>query len=272
MTYLIPPDLTERHFQKISQLVYQLSGINLKEGKESLVRFRLLKRLRALGIESFDEYMKYLEHDKSRKEIFSLIEVMTTNKTNFFREMEHFRFLREKIVPGLKGSRIRFWSAGCSSGEEPFSLAILLREEIPDLDSRDVKILATDISIRMLERVKRAVYDKETLRDLSPILLQKYFLPVRNESLWAYQVKGNVRAMVRTAWLNLMDPWPMKGPFNGIFCRNVMIYFDRQTQQKLINRFWDLLAGGGFLFLGHSESLSAISHKFTYVQPAVFRK
>lgn len=265
-------ELSEKQFKKVSQLVYRLCGINLKDGKEALVRSRLMKRLRTLEMGSFEEYIKYLESDKTGKEVGLLVDVMTTNKTSFFREVEHFNCLCQKILPELKRQRLRFWSAGCSSGEEPFSLAILLSEEIPDIRFKDIKILATDISTRMLEKARKAVYGEETLQDISPRYAQKYFIRIRKDPPRTFQVKDDVRAMVRLARLNLMESWPIKGPFNVIFCRNVMIYFDRQTQEKLINRFWDFLEPGGYLFVGHSESLSGVSHKFRYVQPATYRK
>lgn len=265
-------ELTEKQFKKVSHIIYSLCGICLKEGKEALVRARLMKRLRALGMENFDVYLKFIESDKGIQELSFMVDAITTNKTSFFREPAHFNYLRDKILPGLNSRRLRFWTAACSSGEEPFSLAILLKENIPDIDFKDVKILATDISTRMLERAHRAVYDEETLQEIPPQLLQKYFTRVQNESYRTYQVRNNIREMVRVARLNLMDTWPMKGLFNVIFCRNVMIYFDRSTQQKLINRFWNFLEQGGYLFVGHSEGLSAISHKFHYVRPAIYRK
>ncbi len=265
-------ELSGKQFNKVSQLVYQFSGIDLKAGKEALVKARLMKRLRALKMRSFDEYMNHIENDDGSRELGLMIDVITTNKTGFFREPEHFNYLRDKILPELKNPRMRFWSAACSSGEEPFSLAILLRDEVPNIDSRDVKILATDISTKMLEKASEAVYKEETLRDVPALLLQKYFIKNRKERPRTYRVKDSISKMIKFAWLNLMDPWPMKGPFNVIFCRNVMIYFDKPTQQKLINRFWDLLEQGGYLFVGHSEGLSSISHKFKYVRPATYRK
>ncbi|MBW1700771.1 MAG: protein-glutamate O-methyltransferase [Deltaproteobacteria bacterium] len=266
-------ELNEKQFNKVSQLVYQFSGINLKAGKEALVRARLMKRLRALKMRSFEEYMSHIENDEGSRELGLMIDVMTTNKTNFFREVEHFNYLRDKILPELRKPRMKFWSAACSSGEEPFSLAILLRDEIPKIESRDVKILATDISTTMLGRACEAVYKEETLRDVPELLLRKYFIKNRKEQPPTYRVKDSVRQMIKFAWLNLMlDTWPMKGLFDVIFCRNVMIYFDKPTQQKLINRFWHFLEPGGHLFVGHSESLSSISHKFKYVRPATYRK
>jgi len=170
------------------------------------------------------------------------------------------------------GKRIRIWSAGCSSGEEPFSIAILLRDRLPDVESRDVKILATDICSEVLDKAKRAVYTEEEVQDLPSFFLRKYFTPVVEDGVKAYKVRDEVRAMVRFARLNLKDEWPMRGPFDIIFCRNVMIYFDQSTRQELVNRFWDMLKPGGYLFIGHSESLASLSHEFKYVQPAVYVK
>jgi chemotaxis protein methyltransferase CheR len=269
---LISAELTESQFKMISQLVYQLCGINLKDGKQALVRARLMKRLRALKLPDFETYLNYLGSAGGDHELNCLIDVITTNKTSFFREPEHFNYLRDKVLPELKKNRIRFWSAACSSGEESFSIGIVLRENIADIWSRDVKILATDISTRMLEKARKALYGEEELRDIPPMLLQKYFVRIQESPVRIYRVKENLRDMVRVARLNLMEPWPMKGPFDVIFCRNVMIYFDKPTQQTLINRFWDFLDSGGYLFVGHSEGLSAISHKFRYVRPAVYRK
>jgi chemotaxis protein methyltransferase CheR len=265
-------DLNEKHFNKISELVYQSSGINLKKGKEALVRARLMKRLRALGMKSVEDYMRYIEDAEGAHELTSLIDVMTTNKTSFFREVEHFNFLRDTILPELERSRLRFWSAACSSGEEPYSLAVLLRECIANIDTKDVLVLGTDISHRMLEKAHSAVYSEQLLRSLPALYQKKYFIKLNNERTGIHRVVDDVRKMVRLAWLNLLDPWPMQGPFDVIFCRNVMIYFDRPTQQTLINRFWEIMEPGGYLFVGHSEGLSAITHNFHYVRPATYRK
>jgi chemotaxis protein methyltransferase CheR len=265
-------ELNDKQFKKVSKLVFRISGIKLKEGKEALVRARLMKRVRALRMASLDAYLRYIESDEGGRELGDMIDAMTTNKTGFFREMEHFKFLREKILPEINGSKMRFWSAACSSGEEPFSLAITLRENILDIDSKDCLILGTDISSSMLEKADRAVYSQASVRDLQATVVRKYFNKLDNGANPTFRVKDHVRSLVRLAWLNLMDSWPMTGPFNVIFCRNTMIYFDRATQQKLIKRFWDLLNPGGYLFVGHSEGLLGISHKFTYVQPATYRK
>lgn len=269
---LFTVELTDEQFRKVSQLVHRLCGIYLKDGKEALVRARLMKRLRALGMDSFDAYLKYIESEKGADELGMMVDVMTTNKTSFFREPGHFHFLEHNILPDLTSRRVRFWTAACSSGEEPFSLAIMLKERIPDIERRDIKILATDISTRMLERARLAVYPEEALRDMHPQFRQKYFEIITQKPVKTYRLSKNIQSIVHFARLNLMDAWPMKGPFTVIFCRNVMIYFDRPTQQKLINRLWDYLEPGGYLFVGHSEGLSAITHKFKYIRPAVYRK
>lgn len=265
-------ELSEKQFKHIRRIVYRFSGINLKKGKESLVRSRLMKRVRALKLDSLDSYLKYLEGDKGVGELTKMIDVMTTNKTSFFREAEHFHFLREKVLPGIKEPKMRFWSAACSSGEEPFSLAITLRENIADIDPKDCLILATDISQRMLEKAWQGVYRRDTIRDLPESIVRKYFDKTSDGTSVFFQIKAKVRQLIRFGWLNLMESWPMAGPFNVIFCRNAMIYFDRPTQEKLVNRFWDLLAPGGYLFVGHSEGLSGVNHKFEYVQPATYKK
>jgi chemotaxis protein methyltransferase CheR len=263
-------ELEPRQVQKISELVYRTAGINLKQNKEALVRARLMKRLRTLGIRRVEEYIELIESDPAGPEIGCLIDVMTTNKTSFFRETEHFSFLRDSVLPQMTTVRLRFWSAACSSGEEPYTLAIVLREHLAGLDGRDVRILATDISRRMLAKAREAVYPQAVVQEAPLAQYRKYFTPLTGSG--AVRVAAEVRRMVHLAYLNLMEPWPMKGAFQVIFCRNVMIYFDRSTQQALIQRFWDRLEEGGYLFVGHSEGLSAIHHRFRYVRPAVYRK
>ncbi len=265
-------ELSEQQFAKISKLVYETCGINLREGKEALVRSRLLKRLRALELGSFREYLSILEGEDGYKELPNLVDVITTNKTGFFREADHFFYVRDEIVPRLKAHRLRFWSAACSSGEEPYSLAMILRESVVDIDRRDVRILATDISTKVIEHAKRGIYHPDSLRDVPPQYASKYFVRVRSAAGGSYSVSESVRSLITFYRLNLMESWPMKGPFDVIFCRNVMIYFDRVTQERLVGRFWDILSPGGYLFVGHSEGLTGVSHKFRHVKPAIYRK
>lgn len=271
-TGLTPIKLQKAQFEKISQLVYRLTGINLHPGKYELVKARLLKRLRVLGLEDFDVYMEYLENNCSDGELMSMIEAMTTNKTNFFREPHHFDYLRRQILPVVKNRRIRIWSAGCSSGEEPYSIAITLNEAIQDLILWDLGILATDLSNRVLALARKGVYDTKSLQDVPPLLISKYLKCIETNPVRRYQVTEGLRRFVHFARLNLMGEWPMRGTFDVIFCRNVMIYFDRPTREQLVNRFWKLLRPGGHLFIGHSESLAGSQHKFSYAEPAIYVK
>jgi chemotaxis protein methyltransferase CheR len=259
-------------FARISQLVQELSGICLTAGKEELVRSRLMKRLRALGLGSFDAYLRYLKEDRTAEEKNVLIDSLTTNKTSFFREGQHFEYLRTRIIPALQAQResLRLWSAGCSSGEEPYSLAMLLFEEWPGC--ADPKILATDICNRVLDKARSGEYDREAFSDIPAPLVEKYFVPIPFGASGVYRVSDRLKRVVRFARLNLMDPWPMKGPFDAIFCRNVLMYFDHSTQRELVRRFHDLLATGGHLLIGYSESLMAFSSGFQYVQPGTYLK
>ncbi|MFO7707951.1 MAG: protein-glutamate O-methyltransferase [Desulfobacterales bacterium] len=265
-------ELDLNQFNKISALVYRASGINLKQGKEALVRARLMKRLRSLGVERVEDYLAFIDSEQGVEEVACLIDVMTTNKTSFFREVEHFHFLRDRVLPELALDRVRLWSAACSSGEEPYSLAMILCEHLKGLESRDVRILASDISRQMIAKARRAVYPQTVAAELRGSPYAKYFAAAAGDGEQGCRVVERVRNLVHFAHLNLMEAWPMKGPFQVIFCRNVMIYFDRPTQQELVNRFWDYLAAGGYLFVGHSEGLSAIRHRFTYMRPAVYQK
>jgi chemotaxis protein methyltransferase CheR len=265
-------ELNSEHFNKVCGLVYRFSGIHLKEGKEALVKTRLMKRLRALNLQNFDTYLDFIESDAGKSEIGLMIDVMTTNQTSFFREGAHFSFIKNRILPKYQGEKLRIWSAACSSGQEPYSIAMLLRENMPDIEYRDIRILATDISQNMLKRANMGVFSQDQLNGVPENMIKKYFSRYSDKPPLTYKIKDNIKTLVSLAWLNLLESWPMKGPFDIIFCRNVMIYFDRPTQQKLVQRFWELLSPGGYLFVGHSEGLAAVSHKYQYVQPAVYRK
>jgi chemotaxis protein methyltransferase CheR len=267
-------DLTSAQFDTIRALLHNTCGIKLAQGKESLVKSRLMRRIRVLGCSGFDEYLDHLENDPANGERIALIDALTTNKTSFFREHAHFAFMRERILPPLfsEKSSLRIWSAGCSTGEEPYSIAMELIEASPDISHRDLRILATDISTRVLKTAREGAYVQDEVRDIPDSLLQKYFTCRGSQNGRVYRVNETLRRLVRFAPLNLMGPWPMKGPFDIIFCRNVMIYFEKPTQQWLVQRFWHLLASGGYLLVGHSESLTSSAHKFRYVQPATYLK
>ncbi len=260
--------LTQAHYERIQAWLYKASGIDLKAGKENLVKNRLTKRMRALGIDSFDAYLHYVEKDQSKRELLTLVDSMTTNKTNFFREQAHFDYLTSIILPQWsQRSDIRIWSAGCSSGEEPYSLGMLLLDKHPK--AKSVRILATDISDSILEQARRGIYPTDHISDIPPHYVKTYLEQSDPEH---FSVIQPIRSLIRFANLNLMGRWPMKGPFDLILCRNVMIYFDRQTQERLVNRYYEMLRPGGHLFIGHSESLASANHPFTYKQPAVYEK
>ncbi len=270
-----PAGLTESEFNEISAFVKQRCGINLHDGKKELVKARLGKRIRALGMRSFQQYMEHVRADAGGSELTLMLDSISTNLTFFFRESKHFDFLRERVLPALlaKGTRkIRIWSAGCSSGEEPYSTAMLLHEALPDISRWDAAILATDLSTKVLGIAKRGVYREERFRETAKHLVSKYFNSFAENGEKLYSANDSLRRLIHFARLNLMEQWPMKGPFQVIFCRNVMIYFDKETQGRLVNRYFDLLAPGGMLFLGHSESLTGIEHQYKYVQPATYQR
>ncbi len=206
------------------------------------------------------------------------IDSISTNLTGFFREPAHFDHLAQVVLPQIadrtagQGRRLRIWSAGCSSGEEPYTVAIVMNEHIPDLDAWDARILATDLSTRMLARAREGTYEAHRLAEVPGGCLSRYFTCVHPRGERVYRVNDRLRRLVCFARLNLMEAWPMQGPFDVIFCRNVMIYFDKPTQSRLVEQFWRLLAPGGVLFVGHSESLARVKHGFEYVQPTVYRK
>ncbi len=273
--------LTERDFRKISKLVYKHCGINLRDDKKELVRARLTKRLRKGNFKTFSDYMKYVLKDKTGNEFSILVDSISTNVTSFFREGQHFEFLRNKFLPSLleqkqKSSdfRIRAWSAACSSGEEPYSIAITLLDTVQGQGRWDIKVLGTDISTSMLETAQMGVYDKQRVAPVLPLQRQKYLLASHIDKQRIFEVSKSLRDVVVFKYLNLMEDWPINPPggVDIIFCRNVMIYFDKPTKTRLVNRLWNLLAPGGVLFTGHSESLTGIEHKFKYIQPTIYAK
>jgi len=265
--------LSNAQFVEIGRQVYHVAGICLPPGKEGLVRSRLSHRLRALGLAGFDEYLAYLERDTSGAELVQMVDAICTNKTSFFRENAHFELLQRTILPRLaaRDGAIRIWSAGCSSGQEPYTIAIVVREVLDDQHLVRARILATDLSTKILRRAREAVYPHDELRDVPPVLTPRHFV-IADAGTRTFRVSDATRSLVKIARLNLMGEWPMRGPFDVVFCRNVMIYFDRATQERLVRRFAALLAPGGWLLVGHSESLTALQHGLRYVQPAVYQK
>jgi len=272
------PELTDGEFEKISRLVYEACGINLTEGKKELLKARLGKVIRAGSFGSFREYYEHVVQDSSGQELVHLLDSVSTNFTSFFREPQHFEYLKSEFLPevlgdkGRNGRKLRFWSAGCSSGEEPYSIIISLLESLGSPRGWDLQVLSTDLSSKVLKVAAAGIYPKGRIQTISPDLVKKYFL--RGENRWKgyVRVKDSLKKYLVFRRLNLMEPFSFAEPFDGIFCRNVMIYFDKPTQASLLNRFFQSLGRGGVLFIGHSESLAGIEHPFRYVQPATYRK
>lgn len=266
-------DLTPSEFRRVCDLLYKVCRISLGEGKQPLVKARLWKRVRSLGMRDYTEYFTFVESREGKAELLSMVDALTTNKTSFFREAQHFDFLKEELPVHFRtANRLRIWSAGCSSGQEPYTLAIVLQEALTPGQRSDTLILATDISQRILAAAREGVYDDEEVDGVSPVQLRRWFTAVKDGAKSGHRVNDELRRMIRFARLNLMEPWSMRGPFDYIFCRNVMIYFDRPTQENLVRRFHGLLRPGGCLLVGHSESLTGRVEGFTYVRPAVYRK
>ena len=278
LSTLQPVEMTDADFQKISQLVYVQCGINLTNGKQELVKARLGKRIRSGQFKSFRDYYRYVLNDPSGQELVYLLDSISTNFTFFFREQKHFDYLQSELLPDLmnrkrnRGRRLRFWSAGCSSGEEVYSIAMTLLEAIEKPSTWDISILGTDISTKALKVAEAGVFHKERVQPLPSELVKKYFL--KGDHNWQdyVKIKDHVKKIVQFRRVNFMESFHFKEPFDSIFCRNVMIYFDKKTQTDLVNRFYDCLEEAGVLMIGHSESLTGIPHPFQYIRPAIYKK
>jgi chemotaxis protein methyltransferase CheR len=261
--------IPQAEFERVRSLIFSYCGISINNGKEALVQSRLSKRMRKLGISTFRDYLKLVESQKPKGEFLSFVDVLTTNKTSFYRENKHFEFIAEYLYPKMTGKNIKWWSAGCSSGEEPITLAMNLLEAKQHIGWRDVKILATDISRDVLHTAKLGIYTQNKISDIPASYLKKYFKVLNDGS---FKVNDEVKNMITYGRLNLNDQWPLRGGFQMIMCRNVMIYFNRQTQEQIIKKFSDLLEPGGYIFLGHSESMNAAALGFHNIAPAVYQK
>ena len=273
-------ELSRRDYQRIARLVYEKSGINLGDQKVPLVKARLGKRVREGGFHSFGEYYEYVAADTSGEELCRLLDAISTNTTHLFRENRHFLLLRRIIVDWVQDrswranhSTLRIWSAGCSSGEEPHSIAMVVHEALESVGGIEVKILATDLSVRMLAQAQVGLYETHRVGTVPPEYRQKYFQKTETEGGVRLQLVPGVRRSIQFSRFNLMTPtFPFRHGFDVVFCRNVMIYFDRPTQQTLVSKLAGQLRHGGYLFIGHSESLSAIEHPLEYVEPTVYRR
>ncbi|PTQ71982.1 chemotaxis protein methyltransferase CheR [Celeribacter persicus] len=253
--------ISDRAFTRIVSIAAREAGIVLAESKVSMVKSRLSRRLRTLDIPSFDAYLDFLEATNDKQEMENFISALTTNVSHFFREHHHFDYLRTHILPHLRkklaaGGKARIWSAGCSNGQEPYSIAMTILKEAPDLAKMDFKILATDIDPEVLVRAKSAQYFGSLTTGLTDATIKAFCTASEQQAETALILKPEVRNMVAFRQLNLHAEWPMKGKFDAIFCRNVVIYFDEEAQSQLFRRFAAILEPGGWLMLGHSERLS----------------
>jgi len=264
------PVLGNEDYRQFAALIHQLTGINLGEGKRQLLSTRLGKRLRVCKIENFHHYRQFVTSDKGREELTHMIDAVSTNKTGFFREPSHFQYLQHNVIPKLGNAPLRIWSSACSSGEEPYTIAMVLSQCIPNWQTRDIKILASDISTRILETARTGVYTR--MAGIPPTLLRASFLKGQNTWNGHYLIRDELKKMIRFRYMNLMEPFPFTGKFDVIFCRNVMIYFNKETQAKLVSRLASSLKPGGYLFVGHSECLAGIARScLTYIKPAIYR-
>lgn len=253
--------LTSEDFRKIAQILHAHAGIALHEGKAALVYSRLAKRLRTLGLRSFREYCALVEDGEGLDERQAMMAALTTNVTRFFREPHHFDHLRDRVMPELvararAGGRVRLWSAACSNGQEPYSMAITLLSALPEAARLDVKILATDIDPNMVAEGRVGCYREESVSPVPLDLRRRWFQKTNAEDGKIWSVNQELRDLVSFRELNLIGDWPMRGRFDVIFCRNVVIYFDEPTQERIWSRFLPAMTPGATLYIGHSERVS----------------
>lgn len=264
----------DKDFRRVKSIVYNFAGIDLNDTKKNLVYNRLAKRIRFLGMNSFSEYLDYVEKI-GEEEFVNLINAITTNLTFFFRENHHFEYLAQTVIPFLlqknkASKKIRIWSAGCSTGEEPYSIATVIKETVPE--DWNARVLATDLDTTVVETARQGIYNTERLKGVSEARKKRWFLKGKGDKEGFVKVKPELQGIIDFGQINLMNEWPIKDKIDVIFCRNVVIYFDKPTQTKLFNRYADLLADQGHLFIGHSESLYKICDRFELLGQTIYKK
>lgn len=267
---------TDRDFKYLRELVSRETGIVITESKRQMIYSRLSRRLRSLNLRDFRDYCLIVEEDIDG-ELNSFINAITTNLTSFFREPHHFDYLKDVVVPGLleknaSTRRIRVWSAGCSTGEEPYSIAMTMAEALPPESGWDWRILATDIDTEVLAKAEQGIYPQERAAAFGQSLLKRWFRRGNGENQGMIQVAPELRKQVTFRKQNLMEEWPVRGPIDVLFCRNVVIYFDKDTQRRIFAKFAALMEQGACLFIGHSESLYKVSEHFELLGQTIYRK
>ena len=269
--------LSNRNFEALARYIYDYSGIKMPSSKMTMLEGRLRRRLRATGISSFNDYCDYLfKHDGIETESIYLIDAVTTNKTDFFREPKHFEYMEQVALPELVSAghkRIRLWSSACSTGAEPYTMAMIMQEFVDGQSGIDYRILATDLSTEVLQAARRGVYARDMIVPVGTEMRRKYVMMARDTTRSDVRIHPRLRSMVGFARLNLMDnAYKVGDPMHLIFCRNVLIYFDKPTQAKVLSRLCDCLLPGGYLFVGHSETVTGISLPVRQVANTVFKK
>jgi chemotaxis protein methyltransferase CheR len=270
------PQLGSRDMRRISALIYATSGIALRDSKRTLVLARLQKRLRRQGFSSFGEYVSFLETDRSGRELAAVLDAITTNHTGFFREPDHFHFLADHVLPALapRGAMhpVTAWSAACATGEELYSMAIAIMERLPPVEHARVRILGSDLSSTAIRHAHGAVYAGARVAHLPRPLLHRYFERGMGKQEGLVRVKADVRRLTEVRHLNLMDVRLPGVLFDVIFCRNAMIYFDRQSRQRVVSMLERQLAPHGWLFVSHSEGLTDVDHRLKWCAPGIYRR
>lgn len=269
-------EFTDKHFKWFVKLIFEKTGISIADKKRDLIYGRLGRRLRKLKLDNFDQYCKLLSEDPE-DEMVNFINSITTNLTSFYREAHHFEYLSDTVLKYLLEARktekrIRIWSAGCSTGEEPYTIAMTLYESIPNITDWDVKILATDIDTNVLAKASAGVYQKDKITGVSDKRFKKWFLKSGVEGSSDVKVSPKLKELITFKQLNLMENWPMKGQFDVLFCRNVVIYFNKDSQRVLFDRFANILKEDSYMFLGHSESLYKVSDRFNLLGKTIHQK
>ena len=271
--------MTDADFNKLGSFVYEELGIKMPYQKKIMLQSRLQKRLSDLRIATFREYIEFVfSKEGQQDEIIKIIDLITTNKTDFFRESSHFDYLTNTALPeicSVKPPRklIKIWSAGCSSGEEPYTIAIVLREYLQKYPDLDFSVFSTDISHRILQKAATSIYPEDRINVIPHTIKHKYFLRSKDQTNKTVKLVPEIRSRVNFQRLNFMDPvYPVENGFDIIFCRNVLIYFDRETQQKVITKLAEKLVTNGFFFLGHSESITNMKVPLQQIKPTIFRK
>jgi chemotaxis protein methyltransferase CheR len=268
------PRMSDRQFDFFRDLAKAQAGITLPDYKRNMVYRRISKRLVALDLKDFGSYEELLSAPDGEAEIEFFVNALTTNKTEFFRESHHFEHLASVVLPSVvrrqeTSRKMRIWSAGCSSGQEPYSIAMTLAESLPDLARWDAKILATDIDTDILEQGRKGSYPATEIHEIPPLLRQKYIEAQADES---GRMSYALRSLITFNQLNLHGAWPMQRKFEVIFCRNVIIYFDKPSQCRLFDRFANLLNDGGYLYIGHSESLYKVTERFRSIGQSIYQR